>query len=74
MVEKGSAEIALGSVARPIEKLHHQRPVEAIILRDDRDIGGRGVWACDRCGQIAGEACQGEADDQNGEAHQGGQR
>jgi len=36
------AEIALGSVAGPFEKLHHQRPVEAIIFRNDR-TSPRGV-------------------------------
>src|ERR1700730_11078127 len=74
MVEKGSAEIALGSMAGPFEKLHNQRPVEAVILRNDGDIGCAGVGARDRRGQVAGKACQDEADDQNGQAHQGGQQ
>jgi len=74
MVEEGSAEIALGSVAGPIEKLHHQRPVQAIIPCNDRDIGRAGVRAGDGRGQIAGKTGQGEADDQNGQAHQDGQQ
>src|SRR6267378_6009407 len=60
MVEEGSAEIARGSVARPIEKLHHQRPVEAIIPGNDRDIGRAGVRAGDGRGQIAGKTRQGK--------------
>jgi hypothetical protein len=42
-------------------------------LPDDRDIGRARVRASDGRGQIAGKACQDEADDQNGQAHQGGQ-
>ena len=70
MEEVGPAEIALGGPDGPIKKLHHHRSVEAIVLGDDRNIGGRGVWSCDRRGQIAGQVCQHKADDQDGEAHQ----
>jgi len=65
VVEEGSAEIALGSVAGPFEKLHHQRPVEAIIfvmiaISAAEAFGLRWTRPDRR------KACQDEADDQNG--------
>src|SRR5258706_12004876 len=74
MVQEGPAEIAFGGMARPIEELDHQWPIEAVTFRNDLDISRGGVGPRDGCGEIAGKARQGEADDQNGHAHRGGQQ
>jgi hypothetical protein len=74
MIEEGSAEIAFRGMSRPIQELHHQRPIEPVISRDNRDISGGGVGTRDRRREIPGKSRQRKADDQNGHTHQDGQQ
>ena len=74
MIKIGAAEIALRRMRRPVDELHRQRPVEAVIHADGRDVLRGGVRPGDGNREVAGQPGQREADHQHGQADQHSQQ
>ena len=66
-VQRRRAEVAVQDAADPVEVLHDERPVEAELLADRRDLLRRRLRAADDLGQVAGQQAQQQEHDDAGD-------